>query len=225
MTQPHEVVTRIDQVTFSGTVLREFTAKLVDMEFTVEGGQPKSKLQFAEVQVHDCIAPYPHPAAELVMNRANRKGEVSDLGPWGALIVSSNIQGYPDLMELKGKTLRLLAHHHKIEADEKRGQSEGSFLTWEILSVDGVDSRPTIEDSIAATPASDGDPKANGTITEDQLMDLIHGKTIGEFTSAAINLSLPPSLRSRLLDKDDLIPSWLDAGKVTTDGNTYTKVG
>lgn len=226
MTQPHEVVTRIDQVTFSGTVFREFKGKLVNMEFPVENNQPKSKLQFAEMEIIYTLQPYPHPAAEIVMNRLNRKGEVSDRGPWGNLIVNSNAQGYPDVMELIGHTLHMLAHDQKIEADASRGQSEGSFTLWDILSVDGVDRRPTpdVPAATPATPTPEVDPKANGTVTEDQLLDLIHGKTIGEFTAAALDLQLPAALRAKLLDSNDLIPGWITEGRVAHDGNIYTKV-
>ena len=36
MTQPHNIVTRWDQVTISGPVVREFTGKFINMEFPVE---------------------------------------------------------------------------------------------------------------------------------------------------------------------------------------------
>ncbi len=164
MTQQHEVVTRVDQLTFSGNVFTEFKGKLVDMEFPVENNQPKTKLQFVEMDIIKTKAPYPHPAAEIVMNRANRKGEVSDRGAWGKLIISSDAQGYPDVTELKGHTLHMVAKDNIIEADESRGQTAGNFTTWEILSVDGEDKRPPSSNSApaAATPTNntgEDDPK------------------------------------------------------------------
>ncbi len=56
------------------------------------------------------------------------------------------------------------------------------------------------------------------------MLNLIDGKTIGEFTSAAIALNMPAPLRKSLLDSNDLVPGWVASGVVTTDGNTYTKV-
>lgn len=65
----------------------------------------------------------------------------------------------------------------------------------------------------------------NGAVTEEDLLQLIDGKTMGEFTSAAINLALPSDLKTRLLNANDLVPGWIDDGKVTTDGDTYTRIG
>jgi hypothetical protein len=130
-------------------------------------------------------------------------------------------------MELMGHTLHLKAAQQDVPANPERGTEAISFLTWTILSVDGVDKRPTPEDASDPAPA-EVSPKAsgasNGAVSEDDLLTLLDGKTIGEFTVAAINLPLPATLRARLLDANDLIPSWIAAGKVTTDGNTYTKV-
>ena len=56
------------------------------------------------------------------------------------------------------------------------------------------------------------------------MLALIDGKTIGEFTVAAMDLNIPAPLRNRLLDATDLIPSWLEAGKITTDGDTHKVV-
>ncbi len=165
MTNQHEIVTRVDQLTFSGVVFTEFKGKLVDMEFPVENGTPKTKLQFVEMNVIKTKAPYLHPAAEIVMNRANRKGETSDRGTWGKLIVSSDAQGYLDITELKGHTLHMVATENKIEARPERGTEAGSFTTWEILSVDGVDKRPPSDDSapavstLSADNTGDNDPK------------------------------------------------------------------
>ena len=168
MTNQHEVVTRVDQLTFSGVVFTEFKGKLVDMEFPIENGTPKTKLQFVEMNVIKTKAPYLHPAAEIVMNRASkRNGEfiTSDRGPWGCLIVSSDAQGYLDITELKGHTLHMVATQNKIEANAERGTEAGSFTTWEILSVDGVDKRLPSDDSapavstLSADNTGDNDPK------------------------------------------------------------------
>lgn len=226
MTQPNEVVTRADQLAFSGPVFREFTASLVNIEFPVENGRAKSKLQFTGMNVIDSIAPYPHPAGEIVMNRTGQNGaRPSDRSPWGRLLLSSQEQGYPDILELLGKTLHILAHEQKIEANAERGTEAGSFLTWEILSVNGVDARAT-----EATPTleTESDPKAeaptNGAVSENDLLNLIHGKTVGEFTVDALKLPLSPVLRARMLDANGLLVDWVTQGKVTTDGNIYTKV-
>lgn len=141
MTQPQDFITRVDQLTFTGTVLREFKGKLQDLEPFQDKQQAKVRLQFVDMDVKHALQDYPFPAAELVMNRVNRKGEVSDRGPWGAFILASSLQGYPDCMELKGKVLHLLAKVNKIDADEERGQTEGTYLTWDILSVDAIDRR------------------------------------------------------------------------------------
>lgn len=161
MTQPHDVITRADQISYSGVVFTEFKGKLEDMEFPVENGQPKTKLQFVEMDVIHTKAPYPHPAAEISMNRANKQGKVSDRGPWGMLLISSRDQGYEDITELVKKTLHMRASEKKIDADESRGTSEGSFTVWEILSVDGKDSRNNSSDSLPNTgvPAADESPK------------------------------------------------------------------
>lgn len=228
MTQPNEVVTRKDQLTFSGVVFREFIAKLSGMEFPVENGQPKTHIQFVDMKIIRTIAPYPHPAAEIVMNRANKAGKTSDLSPWGRLIISSDDQGYPDIVELIGKELHMNASEKIIEADPERGREAGSFIVWEILSVDGVDNRIHNEDGPPAEAIADEsvpNPKApGGEVNEADLLTLIDGKTIGEFTAAALALPLPAHLRAGLLDANDLIPKWISSGKVTTDGNTYTVV-
>ena len=149
MTQPNEFITRVDQLTFTGTVLREFKGKLQDLEPFQDKQQAKVRLQFVDMAMIRSLQDYPFPAAELVMNRVNRKGEVSDRGPWGAFILASSLQGYPDCMELKGKVLHMRAKENKIDADEERNQSEGMFLTWEILAVDDIDRRA------AGEPADD----------------------------------------------------------------------
>lgn len=161
MTQPHDIITRADQVTYYGAVFTEFYGKLADMEFPVENGRPKTRLQFVEMEIKKTKAPYPHPAAEIVMNRANNKGQVSDRGPWGMLLISSRDQGYEDITELVGKTLHMIASEKKIDADESRGTSEGSFTVWEILSVDGTDNRNNSSDSLpeGSGPAVDDSPK------------------------------------------------------------------
>jgi len=221
MTQPLGVVTRRDQLAVTGPVFRDFTAKLMNMEFPVENDRPKTKLQFTEMNVHKSVAAYPHPTGELVMNRVSQNGgQPSDRSIWGRLLISSDEQGYPDILELIGHTLHMVSSENTIEADAKRGTEAGSFITWKIVAVDGVDNRQ-IEETVESTPPPS---EANGTgeANEETLMSLIHGKTIGEFTVAALNLSLPAALRARLLDQNDLIPSWLQRGQVTTDGNIYT---
>lgn len=228
MTQPNAVVTRRDQLAVSGPVFREFTAKLANMEFPIENQRAKAKLQFTEMKVFETVAPYPHPTGEITLNRTGNNGaRPSDRSPWGRLLISADEQGFPDLLELMGHVLHIKAHEQKIEANPERGQEAGSFLTWEILAVDGTDRRPQPEDASNPAPA-EPDPKAsgatNGPVSEDDLLTLIDGKTIGEFTSSAIQLPMPAQLRARLLDANDLIPGWITSGKVTTDGNTYTKV-
>jgi hypothetical protein len=223
MTQPHEVVTRRDGLAISGPVFREFTGKLANMEFPIENNRAKTRLQFTEMNVIRSVAAYTHPAGELVMNRTSGKGgQPSDRSPWGRLLISCDEQGYPDIMELLNKTLHMNSFDQIIEANAERNQEAGSFLIWTILSVDGVDSRPTPEE--AAPPSDEAAPPAAGDKTEDDLLALIHGKTVGEFTSAAISLPMAGALRAKLLDANGLIPDWLTAGKVTTDGNIFTRV-
>jgi len=223
MTQPH-VVTRRDQLAVSGPVFREFTGKLVNMEFPVENQRAKSKLQFIEMNVIQSVAAYPHPTGEIVMNRTSANGgQPSDRSPWGRLLVSADEQGYPDILELLQKTLHMVSHEQKIEANPERQQEAGSFITWEIVSVDGVDHRTP--DAPPVSEETAGGNVTSGTVSEDDLLALIHGKTTGEFTAAAISMDLPGPLRARLLDSNDLIPGWINSGKVTTDGNIFTRVG
>lgn len=152
MTQQHAPITRRDQLTISGVVFREFKAKLEGMDFPVENGQPKSKLQFVGVEIIRTLQAYPHPALEITMNRANQKGEVSDRSPWGRLIISSDEQGYPDITELMGKTLHMNGTEQIIPADPAKGRDAGMFVTWEILSVDGVDKRTPPEEVAEPAP-------------------------------------------------------------------------
>ena len=223
MTQPH-VVTRRDQLAVSGPVFMEFSCKLVNMEFPVENQRAKSKLQFIEMNVIQSVAAYPHPTGEIVMNRTSANGgQPSDRSPWGRLLVSADEQGYPDILELLQKTLHMVSHEQKIEANPERQQEAGSFITWEIVSVDGVDHRTP--DAPPVSEETAGGNVTSGTISEDDLLALIHGKTTGEFTAAAISMDLPGPLRARLLDSNDLIPGWINSGKVTTDGNIFTRVG
>lgn len=226
MTQPHEVVTRRDQLATSGPVFREFTGKLANMEFPIENNRAKTKLQFTELKVIRTVAPYTHPAGEIVMNRtSSRGGQPSDRSPWGRLLISADEQGYPDILELLNHTLHMSSREQVIAADESAGREAGSFLTWEILSVDGIDNRlqPDAE-SNAAPSTEEVPPSANGVTTEDTLLNLINGKTVGEFTNVAIGLPMSSQLRARLLDANGLIPDWITQGKLTTDGNIFTKV-
>ncbi len=231
MTQPSEVVTRRDQLAVSGPVFREFTGKLANMEFPVENGRGRAKLQFTEFKVIHTIAPYPHPAGELTFNRTGLNGaRPSDRSPWGRLLISSDEQGFPDVLELIGHTLHMIAHEQQIQANPEQGREAGSFLTWEILTIDGEDRRPQPEDASDPAPA-ESTPKASSTsgepgeiTSEEDLLSLIDGKTIGEFTATVVRLVMPAKLRVRLLDANDLIPDWIATGKVTTDGNIYTKV-
>lgn len=156
-TQPTEVVTRRDQLTISGPVLREFTGKFHNIEFTVEQGRAKSKLQFTEVEVHSTLAEYPHPTAELLMNRTGPNNKPpSDRSPWGRLLISCDEQGYEDIMELVGRTLRLRAHENLIEENKERNQEAGSFLSWSVIEVDGVNNRQA-EDAADSDPTSEPD--------------------------------------------------------------------
>ena len=161
MTSPNQVVTKREDLTITGVVFREFTGKLVHMEFPMESGRAKSKLQFTEVDIIKTLAPYPHPACEIVMNRTGAKGEKpSDRSVWGRLLISCDEQGYPDIMELEGKVLHMIAAENTIEANAERGTDAGTFISWGILSVDGVDSRSTPEDGVAPTVAEEpADPK------------------------------------------------------------------
>ncbi len=153
MTQPSDVVTRRDQLTYSGVVFREFVGKLENMEFPVENGQAKTKWHFVDLKMIDTIQAYPHPACEIIMNRANKAtGAVSDRGPWGMAIISSDEQGYPDITDLIGHTLHMKATERTIPADPAKKQEESMFLTWEVLSVDGEDNRPAPEEVVEATP-------------------------------------------------------------------------
>jgi hypothetical protein len=227
MTQPHEVVTRRDQLAISGPVFREFIGKLASMEFPIENNRPKTKLQFTEMQVIKTVAAYPHPTGEIVMNRTNPKGgQPSDRSPWGRLLISCDEQGYPDILELLNHDLHMVASENTIDADPERGREAGSFISWTIVAVDGTDNRAPAEPETPADTAVTPDPKApNGAVTEDTLLALIDGKTIGEFTAAAIGLEgMPGPLRARLLDANDLVPGWLMAGKVTSNGDTFTLV-
>lgn len=225
MTQPHEVVTRRDQLAITGPVFREFTGKLANMEFPIENNRAKTKLQFTELKVIRSVAPYVHPAGELVMNRtSSRGGQPSDRSPWGKLLISSDEQGYPDILELLNHTLHMSSHEQTIDADPANNREAGSFLIWEIESVDGVDSRLPPEDTAAPFDAQPPSPDGTSVATEDDLLSLIHGKTVGEFTAAAIGLAIPAPLRARLLDANGLIPGWITQGKITTDGNIFTRV-
>ena len=234
MTQQHEVVTRRDQLSISGPVFREFTAKLNNMQFPIENNRAKTHLEFTEMNVIHAVAAYPHPTGEIIMNRTGQNGKPpSDRSPWGRLLISADEQGYPDMLELINHTLHMVATEEKIDATvDDAGQetrAAGSFLVWDILDVDGVDNRkpPEVVEPAAAA-GSVSDPKASGAsneaVTEDDLLDLLDGKTIGEFTATALLMTIPVPLRNRMLDANDLIPGWLSAGKVTTDGNTYKKV-
>ena len=232
MTQPHTPVTRADQLAFTGPPFREFEGRLANMEFPIERQRPKAKLQFVDMKVLRALAPYPHPAGELSFNRTGRNGEPpSDRSAWGRLLMSSLEQGYPDILELIDHTLHLNSQEQRIEADPEAGREAGSFLIWTITAVDGQDNRPKPADASNPTPATP--PKAegatvrrNGPVTEQDLLNLIDGKTLGEFTVEAVELGtrLSPRLRARLLDASDLIPSWIAGGKVTSDGDRYTKV-
>ncbi len=159
MTSPNQVVTKREDLTISGVVFREFTGKLVHMDFPIENGRAKSKLQFTEVNIIKTLAPYLHPACEIVMNRTGAKGEKpSDRSVWGRLIIASDEQGYPDIMELIDKTLHMEAAENTIEANAERGVEAGSFITWNILSVDGKDSRSTPEDGVPDSQAQAEEP-------------------------------------------------------------------
>lgn len=228
MTQPHEVVTRRDQLAVTGPVFREFKGKLANMEFPIENNRAKTKLQFTEMDVIKSVAAYTHPAGEIVMNRTSSKGgQPSDRSPWGILLISSDEQGYPDILELMNKTLHMVSSERIIEANAERNQEAGSFLVWTIASVDGVDNRPSPEaagDSDTSEAAQPPSPEPAGEATEDTLLALIDGKTIGEFTTAAIGMAMPGPLRARVLDANGLVPDWINGGKVTTDGNVFTRV-
>lgn len=228
MTSQHEVVTRRDQLAVSGPVFREFTGKLADMEFPIENNRAKSKLQFTEMHVIEAVAHYPHPTGEIIMNRTGRNGgRPSDRSPWGRLLISADNQGYPDMLELLSRTLHMKASEEIIEADPENNRAAGSFLVWDILAVDGADNRQAPGDS-APPVVPPADPKASsasdGAVTEEDLISIIDGKTIGEFVATVLPMTIPAPLRARMLNTHDLIPAWLAEGKVTTDGNIYTKV-
>ena len=160
MTQAGDLpVTTREGLAVSGPVFREFKGKLANIEFTVENGRPKGCLQFTEMDVIRSVAAYPHPTGEIKMNRTGQNGaKPSDRSPWGRLIIDSDEQGYPDLMSLIDQTLHMNAIENKIEANADRGTEAGSFISWEILSVNGEDNRPKDGD----VPAADASGTAGG---------------------------------------------------------------
>ena len=161
MTAPNDIITRADQVAFSGPVFRDFTAKLANIDFPVITQKPKAVLQFTEMVTHKAIASYPHPVGEIVMNRTSGKGGApSDRGPWGYILISANAQGYPDIVELVGHTVRIRAKENPIAADVERGTEAGSFLTWDIIEVDGEDHREPDDDTTPTAVSATTQPEA-----------------------------------------------------------------
>ena len=59
MTQPNEFITRVDQLTFTGTVLREFKGKLQDLEPFQDKQQAKVRLQFVDMAMIRSLQDYP----------------------------------------------------------------------------------------------------------------------------------------------------------------------
>ncbi len=154
MTQPAKPVTRRDEVVSSGPVFRDFHGKLANMTFPIESGKAKTHLMFTEMDVHKTNGqPYPHPAGEIVMNRQSGKGGApSDRSPWGKFIIASDLQGFPDCIELIDKNLHMVATEQTIPADPDKGTDAGMFLTWDITEVDGNDNRPAPEAAEDAVP-------------------------------------------------------------------------
>ena len=88
----------------------------------------------------------------------------------------------------------------------------------------GTATRRQIEASPPKAKRASRKADSSKAVTEDDLLKLIDGKTIGEFTVASINLVLPADLRNRLLDANDLVPGWLAQGLITSDGDKYSLV-
>ena len=204
----------------SGTPLRRFTGELADVKqlFDTQRNRYVAKPQFVEVEVLETVegAVYPYEIAELTFNASDRRGRVVGEGsPWGHLL-STLPDGVDSITELVGKRLTMSAHRHvyqeAVEAGtnpdgtNREAQEEMAGLQWEVVAVDG-----------GVGAAASADP-------HELLLDLLHGKTAGQFSQAMLQHPVLKSQQAALMD-GTLLSGLVDAGEAVMDGDTYQVAG
>lgn len=203
-------VTRSDQLERSGTPLRRFKGKLVDIDQKVDSNREKgylADLNFTEMDVLESVNPYPFPSAKVTFRyRLTSTDGVSNRGAWGMFLESCANQGWADIMELKGKILEMTADPEHIYGTADDGTSI-TGMTWELTGVEG-------EGTASAISADDS-----------HLLSLINGKTSTEFSEAALQdeIGRKPENQSRIFN-NSFIANWTNSGKIVLEGETYRVV-
>jgi hypothetical protein len=201
MTQQQAPNTRPDAVEFSGTPLREFNGTFRDCVFKSEYDNQNGYLQFTDLEVLETKQAYGFPTAELKI-----KFNVKDRSSWGILMASVTRMGYEDLLDMKEHSLHMKAKDRTVvKTNDDTGDTETiNWLEWEIVGIDGG--------ANAAVAAS-----SNAVTMDEHLLELVNGKTQGEFANAAMQdtgIRGNQALQAEVFD-GALLPRLIEEGKIT----------
>lgn len=201
-----QFVTSASDLQISGTPLREFEGDLKAIKFEKAYEKTRAKLQFTGLHVIETRVPYAFPVAELDLSYSARERSV-----WGKLLKSAQEIGYNDIMDLREHRLHMKGVDASYGTDGDGRPIAG--IDWAIIGVDGAES------ASAAAVASEGDKGK-------RIMELIDGKTSGEFATDAMNDPLfrgDNALKNSLFD-GSLVASLVEDGKVTLGDDERYKV-
>jgi len=190
-------VTSASDLQIAGTPLREFEGDLKAIKFEKAYEKTRAKLQFVGLNVIETKVPYAFPVAELDLSYSPRERSV-----WGKLLKSARDIGYNDIMDLRDHRLHMKGVEASYGKDEDGRVIAG--IDWNIIGVDGAAS------ASAAAVASEVDK-------DTRILELIDGKTSGEFATDAMNDPLfrnDEELKKTLFD-GSLLASLVEDGKVT----------
>jgi len=221
-----DFVTRADQLESSGTPLRRFWGTFHDYEIKMDSrqeGRYLVDLNFTDIEIvpfpddHELfpgakgsVTPYNYPVCQINMRyNKGRSGGVSDRGGWGMFLRSMEEQGFLDLVESKGSRWLMEAEDNHLYGENDAGE-EIRGMVWSV-----------VESSTKPTSAADS---SNGSsLTEDelkQLLSLIDGKDLSEFSQAALQDPVGRKVQSEIFN-NKLVASWISEGLVELEGETY----
>lgn len=127
---------------FSSTPLREFTAKLADIEFFKESERDKVKFKFSELEVIKSEQPYEFPTGDVVVNLSKKAA-----APWGVLMVSLQAAAIAAGLTEEGQPVSIMdlvdKHQHwtatprdnKDSPTRKPEDQVINWLEWEVSDI------------------------------------------------------------------------------------------
>jgi len=207
-----DYITHSDQATTSGTPLRKFRGKLVDITKRMDSqrqgrdgqqGREVVDLDFSDMNVLESLTPYNYPAFQLTINYS-----ASDRGAWAMLLKSSEELGVPNVNDLKSKTLLMECdprHHY----GENRDGEAITGMVWYVREVGGGDA-----------------PALSADAQHEHILNLLDGKDQTGFAQAALQDSVVRAMQiTSQISDNSLVSSLIASGEIEERDGKYYKKG